>query len=150
MRALSRKCGVPLRKRSFNKENVRISRERDDRGTIGWGIGDVGDVGNLLASSDGEEITQTTEPLDATTAGRCSIDSDQMIIRAAFDDGALERAQPRTDGKPALHESVPPDVDMSCLLQRKTEAGRVMLKDRSRHAKGGLIAQDTAGGDARG
>jgi hypothetical protein len=55
-----------------------------------------------------------------------------MIIRATFDDGALERTQPWTHRKPALHEPVRPDVDMGCLLQRKTEAGRVsvMLKDR--------------------
>ena len=83
MCALSRKFGIPPRKRSFNEENVRILRKFDDRGTIGRGVGDIGDVGNLLAGSDRKEIAQVAEPLDAATGG-CSFDSDQMIIRATL------------------------------------------------------------------
>jgi hypothetical protein len=76
MRALSCTFGIPCRERSLDKKNVRIPGERNDRGTVGGSVCYVRDVGNLLAGSNGEEITQAAKSLDVAIGGRHSIDMD--------------------------------------------------------------------------
>ena len=123
MRASSRKFDIPPRKRSFNEENIRIPRKFDDRGTIGRGVGDIGDVGDLLARSDRKEIAQAAKRHDAATRSSSAIDMDQMIIRAAFEDSALERTQPRSDGKPPLRQPILPVLTWAASCSAKPRQG---------------------------
>ena len=129
MSPLPRQWGVGVRKCRLNEENVRILNERHDGGTIGWRVGGIGKIGDLLAGSDGQDITQAAEWNEVIRSCRF-IDLNQMIVRATLDNGVLERAQPRADRKPALQQPVLPDVDMRRLLQRKGKAGCPVFKDR--------------------
>ena len=49
VRALSSKNGVSRGKDSLNEQNVGASSEANDRRAIGWRVGGVGDIGDLLA-----------------------------------------------------------------------------------------------------
>src|SRR4029077_1940110 len=123
-------CDVGLRKCRLNEESVRILNERNDGGTIGRRVGDVGNIGNFLAGSDRHEVTQAAKRDKTIARGHRSVDTDQMIIRATLDNGFLQRSQPGTNTKIMLRQSVLPDVHMCSLAQRKSKAGRAMFKDR--------------------
>jgi hypothetical protein len=129
MGPVPRQCDVGLRKCRLDEENVRILNERCDGSTIGRRVGDIGNIGNFLAGSDRQEITQAAKRDKTIVRGRRSVDTDQMIVRATLDNGLLERAQPRTNGKPMLRQSVLPDVHMRRLAQRKSKAGRAVFED---------------------
>ena len=129
MGALPRQRGVGVRKSRLNEEDVRILNQRHDGGTIGRRVCDIGHIGNFLAGSDRQDITQAAEWNEAIRSHR-SVDWDQMIIGAALNNRLLERAQPRPDGQPALQQPVLPEIDMRRLLQRKGEAGCPVFKDR--------------------
>src|SRR5262245_10569532 len=129
MRPLACQCCVRPRKCRLNEEDVGILNERHDGCTIGRRVGDIGNIADLLARSDGQDITQAAKWNEVSRRRRL-IDMDQMIVRATLDNGVLERAQPRANGEPALQEPVLPDVDMRRLLQRKGKAGHAVVKDR--------------------
>ena len=70
MGPIPRQCGVGSRKCRLNEEDVRILDERHDGGTICRRVGDIGNIGDLLAGSDGEQITQAVKPLETTIRSR--------------------------------------------------------------------------------
>ena len=73
MGPVPRQCGVRPRKCRLNEEDIRILNERHDGGTIGRRVGDIGNIGNFLAGSDRQEVTQAAEPLEATFRSRSSM-----------------------------------------------------------------------------
>src|SRR6266567_1652187 len=61
MRALLRQCGICPRKGRLDEEDVCILRESDDCSTVGRGVRDISDIGNLLSSSDCHDVAQLAE-----------------------------------------------------------------------------------------
>ena len=117
-------------------EEVCTLHEVDDRLAISGRVGGIGDIADLLALRDGEDVAKLAERHHATRRSlpfaepRSDVSSGRFSTTARF-----SSLQPCPDREPALSKPVLPDVDMRRLFERKGKTRRAMLKDRRRDPK---------------
>ena len=76
--AVLRKRVVRRRKCRLDEEDIRILNQRQDGGTISRRVGDIGNIGNFLAGSDRQDITQAAEWNEAIRSRRFDWDNPQQ------------------------------------------------------------------------
>lgn len=117
VRTIARLSGVLGRETGFDEEGVGLVRERCDRRPVCRRVGNVGDIGDLLAASDGHDVAERAEGCGAAAGKR-----DRTVIWHSFEHCALQRPEPLPGRQAKLLQTVFPDIRMRLLREGEAQA----------------------------